>query len=73
MIIIQKYNDFVEVATETIADYKKEVNGKTVPMWTKEEVDEIVASQVRYNKFRSFMFKEIAFYTTEHIISRCGV
>jgi len=41
----QKYNDFPEMATESISAYTKVENGKTVPMWTKEEVDEIVAGQ----------------------------
>jgi cytochrome P450 len=41
----QKYHDFVEVATEAIMDYTKEENGKKVPMWEREEVDEIVAAQ----------------------------
>jgi len=42
----QKYNDFVEVATEAIMEYTKTVGGKEVPIWTREEVDEIVTSQV---------------------------
>ncbi len=42
----QKYHDFVEAATETIMEYKKEVNGEMVPIWTREEVDEIVIAQV---------------------------
>nr|CAH0107693.1 unnamed protein product [Daphnia galeata] len=41
----QKYNDFVEAATETISGYTKQVNGKTMPMWDKEEVDETVIAQ----------------------------
>ena len=40
----------MEVATETIMEYTKEVGGKHVPMWDKEEVDEIVIAQVK-NKF----------------------
>ena len=46
MFCEQKYHDFVEASTESIGDYTKEINGKTVPMWNKEEVDEIVIAQV---------------------------
>lgn len=42
----KKYHDFIEVATETISDYSKEVDGKKVPMWNREEVNEIVIAQV---------------------------
>jgi len=38
------------MATESISNYTKEENGKTVPMWTKEEVNEIVAAQVGLNQ-----------------------
>ena len=31
---------------ETIADYTKEADGKTVPVWTNEEVEEIIIAQV---------------------------
>ncbi|XP_046646973.1 cytochrome P450 3A24-like [Daphnia pulicaria] len=41
----EKYNDFVEVATEAIMEHTKTVNGKQVPIWNREEVDEIVTSQ----------------------------
>ena len=34
------------MAAEAISSYTKEQNGKTVPMWSKEEVDEIVTAQV---------------------------
>ena len=36
----------MEAATEAIMECKKEVNGEIVPMWTREEVDEIVVAQV---------------------------
>jgi hypothetical protein len=36
----------VEVATEAILEHTKTVDGKQVPIWTREEVDEIVTSQV---------------------------
>ena len=35
------------MATETIMEYTKEVGGKHMPMWGKEEVDEIVIAQVK--------------------------
>lgn len=41
----QKYNDFPEEAIQSISAYTKQEKGKTVPMWNKEEVDEIVAAQ----------------------------
>ena len=34
------------MARELITAYTKEENGKKVPMWNSEEVDEIVAAQV---------------------------
>ena len=42
----KKFNDFIETATEAIGNYTREENGKQVPIWTKEQVDEIVTSQV---------------------------
>lgn len=36
----------MEVATSAIMDYTKTVGGKEVPVWDREEVDEIVISQV---------------------------
>ena len=50
---IKKFNDFPEMAAEAISSYTKEENGKIVPMWTKQEVEEIVASQVRFNPLQS--------------------
>ena len=41
------------MAAEAISSYTKEENGKIVPMWTKQEVEEIVASQVRFNPLQS--------------------
>ena len=43
---VKKYYDFPETATESISSFTKQENGKTVPMWNKEQVDEIVAAQV---------------------------
>ncbi|KAI9552449.1 hypothetical protein GHT06_022815 [Daphnia sinensis] len=41
----QKYQDFVQVATEAITEYTKEVEGKSVPKWNVEEIEEIVIAQ----------------------------
>ena len=50
---IKKFNDFPEIATEAFSSYTKEENGKTVPMWTKQEVEDIVAAQVRFHSLQS--------------------
>ena len=42
----KKFHDFPEMAAESISAYTKEENGKTVPMWNKEQVNEIVTAQV---------------------------
>ena len=52
----QKYNDFIEAATEAIGDIKKE-DSTNEPMWTKEQVEEIVMGQ-------SSLFLLAAFDTT---------
>jgi len=59
---IEKYHDFPEMATESISAYTKDENGKTTPMWTKEEVDEIVAAQ-------SVLFLLAGFDTTANTLS----
>nr|CAH0100563.1 unnamed protein product [Daphnia galeata] len=41
----QKYNDFIEVADEAISEFTKKVDGKPVPMWSPEEIKEIVMGQ----------------------------
>lgn len=46
-LLLQKYDDFVEIATEAISQYTKESSGGTIPKWDKREVDEIVIAQVR--------------------------
>lgn len=51
----KKYNDFVEVATEAIMEYTKTVGGKEVPIWTREEVDEIVTSQVQLKAIQNVL------------------
>ena len=52
----QEYHDFIELATESVSEITKEVNGSTVPVFTREEVDEIVIAQVIYaNKFTSII------------------
>ena len=61
-MVIQKYHDFVEIAAEAINEYKKEVDGKEVPMWDKEEVDEIVIAQ-------SVVFLLAGFDTTSTTLS----
>lgn len=60
----QKFHDFPETATETVSSYTKEENGKTKPMWTKEEVDEIVAAQ-------STVFLLAGFDTTATTLACC--
>jgi cytochrome P450 family 3 subfamily A len=53
----QKFNDFIEVLDEAISEFTKEVDGKTVPMWTREAIDEIIMGQVNIiNKFRRKLF-----------------
>lgn len=49
LFIAQKYHDFVEIAKNAIAGYTKIENGNEVPVWNKEEVDEIVTSQVYFD------------------------
>jgi cytochrome P450 family 3 subfamily A len=34
------------VADEAISEFTKEVDGKTVPVWSREEIDEIIMGQV---------------------------
>nr|CAH0108323.1 unnamed protein product [Daphnia galeata] len=41
----KKFNDFIEAADEAISGYTKIVDGKTVPMWTREDIDEIIIGQ----------------------------
>ncbi len=51
----QKFNDFIELADEAISEFMKEVDGKTVPMWTREAIDEIVMGQANIlNEFFVF-------------------
>lgn len=45
--MLQKYHDFIEVATEAIGEFTKDVDGVKKAMWEKEEVDEIVIAQVK--------------------------
>lgn len=45
--LLQKFHDFAEIASETISEINKKDGDKVVPMWTKEEVDEIVVAQVK--------------------------
>ncbi|XP_057367188.1 cytochrome P450 3A14-like [Daphnia carinata] len=41
----QQYHDFIEVADEAISAFTKVVDGKTVPMWSREIIDEIIMGQ----------------------------
>ena len=42
----------MESATEAISEFTKETaDGRKVPMWETEEVDEIVIAQVKYIKY----------------------
>jgi hypothetical protein len=34
------------MADEAISEYTKEVDGKTVPMWSRDEIEEIIMGQV---------------------------
>jgi len=63
-ISLQKYHDFPEIATESISAYTKKENGKTVPMWNKEQVNEIVTAQATL-----FMFAGYA--TTANGLTSC--
>lgn len=40
------YHDFVEVTTESILEFTKQVGGNRAPVWDKNEVNEIVIAQV---------------------------
>ncbi|XP_046449635.1 cytochrome P450 3A14-like [Daphnia pulex] len=41
----EKFNDFIEAADEAISAFTKVVDGKTVPMWNRETIDEILMGQ----------------------------
>jgi len=60
----QKYYDFPETATESISSFTKQENGKTVPMWNKEQVDEIVAAQAT-------IFMVAGYDTTANTLTAC--
>jgi len=60
----EKFHDFPETATESVSSYTKEENGQTNPMWTKEEVGEIVAAQ-------GTVFMLAGFDTTAMTLSCC--
>ena len=46
LFFAKRYHDFLEFVTESISTYTKEINGKKVLMWTKDQVEEIVAAMV---------------------------
>nr|QST15050.1 CYP360A10 protein [Diaphanosoma celebensis] len=58
----KRYDDFLEAATELVSKESEEVNGSRVPVWTKEEVDEIVIAQ-------SCVFLTAGFETTVSTLS----
>jgi len=60
----QKFHDFPEITKELIAAYTKEVNGKKVPMWKGEEIDEIVAAQ-------AVLFMLAGYSTTSNAMTSC--
>jgi len=41
----EKYNDFLEICTESISGFTKEENGTKVKAWSGEEIDELIAAQ----------------------------
>jgi len=63
----QKFHDFPEMATESFSAFTKQENGKTVPMWNTEEINEYVAAQ-------SVIFLLAGFDTTANTLtSSCFV
>jgi len=58
----QKYHDFPEMTRELITAYTKEVNGKKVPMWDGEEIDELVTAQ-------AVLFMVAGYSTTSYAIT----
>lgn len=49
---LQKYHDFIEVATEAIVEHQN--HEKSVPSLTREDIDEIVIAQVKLHIFLHF-------------------
>ncbi|XP_057367195.1 cytochrome P450 3A2-like isoform X1 [Daphnia carinata] len=39
------YHDFIQMADEAMSEFMKEVDGKKVPMWSREIIDEIIMGQ----------------------------
>nr|CAH0100172.1 unnamed protein product [Daphnia galeata] len=50
----EKFNDFIEMADEAISEFTKEIDGKTVPMWPREEIDEILMGQSTFFMLAGF-------------------
>lgn len=44
--MIKEYNDFAQVASESIAEMSQDGSTTNRPLWSKEEADEIVIAQV---------------------------
>ena len=57
-ISYKKYHDFPEMTRELITAYTKEVNGKKVPMWDGEEIDELVTAQV-FISFKAIVLPQV--------------
>ena len=55
LLLMKKFHDFIELADEAISDFTKEVDGETVPMWSREEIDEIIMAQVLYRTYFGFI------------------
>ena len=55
LLLMKKFHDFIELADEAISDFIKEVDGETVPMWSREEIDEIIMAQVLYRTYFGFI------------------
>ena len=54
------------MATESVSDHTKEIGGKTVPMYNKEEVDEIVVAQVNIYKISALNLIDYGLKPTFH-------
>jgi len=61
---LEKYHDVPEMVKEAISSYTTEVNGKKVPMWNSEEVDEIVTAQ-------AVLFMLGGYSTTSNALTSC--
>lgn len=60
----QEFHDFPENASQAFSTYTKKEDGKTVPMWNSEEINELVIAQ-------SAIFLVAGFDTTAQTLSSC--